>query len=149
MLLNQNPVQFFSLFPVAYRLRIAIHYNTVQLCYNAVLGVHGSDQQYIRVEGYNAVSPPQPTPSVNGLYLLLIVSYYEHFYYISYHILRRCFLPYMAHIFHFKHTLKCCLQFASIWTILKFCCLVMGYTTSTICAPSDLMSANAWGIEHV
>ena len=29
-------------------------------------------------------------------------------------------------IFHFKCTLKCCLQFVSIWTTLKFCHLVMG-----------------------
>ena len=27
----------------------------------------------------------------------------------------------MALIFHFKCTLKCCLQFVSIWTSLKFC----------------------------
>ena len=32
----------------------------------------------------------------------------------------KCFLTYMALIFHFK----CCLQFVSIWTGLKFCCLV-------------------------
>ena len=38
----------------------------------------------------------------------------------------QCFLPYMALIFHFKCTLKCRLQFSSIWTSLKFCCLVMG-----------------------
>ena len=37
------------------------------------------------------------------------------------------FLPYMAHIFHFKCTLKCHLQCVSIWTSLKFCCVVMGY----------------------
>ena len=30
------------------------------------------------------------------------------------------FLPYMAPIFHFKCTLKCCLQFVKIWTSLKF-----------------------------
>ena len=36
------------------------------------------------------------------------------------------FLPYIAHIFHFKCTLKCRLQFVSIWTSLKFCRLVMG-----------------------
>ena len=29
-------------------------------------------------------------------------------------------------IFHSKCTLKCCLQVVSIWTSLKFCCLVMG-----------------------
>ena len=37
----------------------------------------------------------------------------------------QCYLTYMAHIFHFKCTLKC-LQFVSISTSLKFCCLVMG-----------------------
>ena len=37
----------------------------------------------------------------------------------------QCFLPYRTLIFHFKCTLKC-LQFVSIWTILKFCRLVMG-----------------------
>ena len=37
----------------------------------------------------------------------------------------QCFLPYMALIFHFKCTLKCCLQFVSIWTSPKFCGLVM------------------------
>ena len=40
----------------------------------------------------------------------------------------QCFLPYVALIFHFKCTLKCCLQFLSIWTSLKFCSLVMGLT---------------------
>ena len=34
----------------------------------------------------------------------------------------QCFLPYMVLNFH----LKCRLQFASIWTSLKFCRLVMG-----------------------
>ena len=38
----------------------------------------------------------------------------------------QCFLPSMPLIFHFKSTLKCCLQFVSIWTSLKFCRLVMG-----------------------
>ena len=37
----------------------------------------------------------------------------------------QCFLPYMALIFHFKCTLKCCLQFVSIWTSQKCCRLVM------------------------
>ena len=32
----------------------------------------------------------------------------------------------MALIFHFKCTLKCHMQFVSIWTSLKFCHLVMG-----------------------
>ena len=38
-----------------------------------------------------------------------------------------CFLPYMELIFHFKCTLKCHQQFVSIWSNLKFCCLVMGW----------------------
>ena len=38
----------------------------------------------------------------------------------------QCFLSYIAHIFHFKCTLKCRLQFVSIWTSIKFCHLVMG-----------------------
>ena len=38
----------------------------------------------------------------------------------------QCFLPYKPLIFHFKCTLKCRLPFVSIWTSLKFCCLVMG-----------------------
>ena len=36
------------------------------------------------------------------------------------------FLPYMALSFHFESTFKCHLQSVSIWTGLKFCCLVMG-----------------------
>ena len=32
----------------------------------------------------------------------------------------QCFLPYMTLIFHFKCSLKCRLQFVSIWTGLKF-----------------------------
>ena len=39
----------------------------------------------------------------------------------------QCFLPSMVDIFHLKCTLKCRVQFVSIWTSLKFCCLVMGY----------------------
>ena len=39
----------------------------------------------------------------------------------------QCFLPFIVIIFHFKCTLKCRLQFVSIWTSLKFCRLVMGY----------------------
>ena len=35
-------------------------------------------------------------------------------------LLSRCFLPYMALVFHFKCTSKCRLQFVSIWTSLKF-----------------------------
>ena len=38
----------------------------------------------------------------------------------------QCFLPYMALFFHFKCTLKCRLQFVSIWISLKLCRLVMG-----------------------
>ena len=38
----------------------------------------------------------------------------------------QCFLSNMALIFHCKCTLKCCLQFVSILTCLKFC-LIMGY----------------------
>ena len=37
----------------------------------------------------------------------------------------QCFLPYLALIFHFKSTLKCFLQFVSVWTSLKFCRRVM------------------------
>ena len=37
----------------------------------------------------------------------------------------QCFLPYVALIFHFEYTSKCRLQFVSIWTSLKFCCLLM------------------------
>ena len=36
----------------------------------------------------------------------------------------QCFPPNMALIFHFKGTLKCRLQFVSIWTSLKFCRLI-------------------------
>ena len=35
-------------------------------------------------------------------------------------------LAYMVLIFHFQCTLKCRLQFVSVWTSLKFCRLVMG-----------------------
>ena len=59
---------------------------TVETRYNAVLGVHRSDPRYIRVDGYNAVCVP-PTLPTNGLYPRSIVSYYDHIYYISYHIL--------------------------------------------------------------
>ena len=44
----------------------------------------------------------------------------------------QCFLAYRALIFHFKCTLKCCLQFVSIWTSLKFCHLVMGYRAASV-----------------
>ena len=52
----------------------------------------------------------------------------------------QCFLPYMALIFHFKCTFKCCLQFVSIWTSLKFCRLVMSKlitTQSQLLAPLE------------
>ena len=39
----------------------------------------------------------------------------------------QCFLLYMVLIYHLNCTLKCCLQLVSIWTSLKFCCLVIGY----------------------
>ena len=39
----------------------------------------------------------------------------------------QCFLPNMELIFHFKCTLKCCLQFVSIWASLKFFHLVKGF----------------------
>ena len=39
----------------------------------------------------------------------------------------QCFLPTMALILHFKRTLKCRLQFVSIWTSLKLCGMVMGF----------------------
>ena len=38
----------------------------------------------------------------------------------------QCFLPYVTLIFHFKCTLKCRLQFVSVWTSLNFCRLVIG-----------------------
>ena len=44
----------------------------------------------------------------------------------------QCFLPYMALTFHFKCTLKCCLQFVSVWASLKFCLLVMGYQMTNL-----------------
>ena len=40
-----------------------------------------------------------------------------------------CFLTVLSiqyGTFHFKCTLKCCLQFVSVWTSLKYCRLVMG-----------------------
>ena len=40
----------------------------------------------------------------------------------------KCFLSYMVLIFHSTCTLKCCLQFVSVWTSLNFCYLVMGLT---------------------
>ena len=40
--------------------------NTVETRYNAVLVVHRSDPQYIRVDRYNAVSPPR-CPQMDGI----------------------------------------------------------------------------------
>ena len=42
----------------------------------------------------------------------------------------QCFPPYMALTFHFKCTLKCRLQFASIWSQPKFFHLVNSYTVT-------------------
>ena len=42
----------------------------------------------------------------------------------------QCFLPCMALSFHFKCTLKCCLQLVSIWTSLKFWLSGNGLTLS-------------------
>ena len=44
----------------------------------------------------------------------------------------QCFTPYMALIFPFKCTLKCRLQFVSIWTSLEFCRLEMGLRVGTV-----------------
>ena len=44
----------------------------------------------------------------------------------------QCFLPYMALFFHFKCSLKCRLQFVSIWTSLKLCRLVIDYGGNTM-----------------
>ena len=41
-------------------------------------------------------------------------------------IFSQYFLPYWALTFHFKYFLKCCLQFVSVWTSLRYCCMVMG-----------------------
>ena len=48
-------------------------------------------------------------------------------------LISQCFLPYMALIFHFKCTVKCRLQFVSIWTTLKFCRLVMDLLLTMQC----------------
>ena len=48
------------------------------------------------------------------------------------------FSPCNAQIFHFKCTLKCCLLFLSIWTSLKFCCLVMNWLTHNLMTNSTL-----------
>ena len=44
----------------------------------------------------------------------------------------QCFLPCMALYFHFKCTLKCCLQVVSIWTSLKICHLLLGWLVGCI-----------------
>ena len=41
----------------------------------------------------------------------------------------------MALTFHFKCTLKCRLQFLSIWTTLNFCPLVMGQVIASNTVP--------------
>ena len=43
----------------------------------------------------------------------------------NFSFLSQCFLPCIVLIFYFKWTLKCRLLFLSIWTSLKFCCLVV------------------------
>ena len=48
------------------------------------------------------------------------------------------FYPIMTLIFHFKCTLKFCLQFVSIWTSLKFCSLVMGLKVMSMSSPNEL-----------
>ena len=62
----------------------------------------------------------------------------------------QCFLPYMAVFSHFKCTLKCCQQFVSIWTSLKFCRLVMikkfdRLTLSSICTRFNTLKKKASG----
>ena len=64
----------------------------------------------------------------------------------------QCFLPYIPLIFHFKCTLKCRLQFVSIWTSLQItvsneatCCLstlvLMFFDTSSTLSCTALNSA--------
>ena len=43
----------------------------------------------------------------------------------------QCFLPYMALIVHSKCTLKCRLQFVSIWNSIKFCRMLIGLIGDT------------------
>ena len=49
----------------------------------------------------------------------------------------QCFLPFMTLNFHFKCTLKCCLQFVSIWTSLKIQSQLRGTLMSPSFAVSD------------
>ena len=58
-------------------------FNSVELHYNAVPGVHGSDPQYIQV--FAVFTHEWPVSTVDRL-----ISYYDYIYYISYHILRIC-----------------------------------------------------------
>ena len=44
----------------------------------------------------------------------------------------QCFLPNIVIIFHFKCTLKCRLQFVSVWTNQKCCRLTMEYTRPSL-----------------
>ena len=66
---------------IASKLCLSYNTNTVELRYNAVLGVHGSNLRYIRVERYNAVSPPPhpirewPVSAVDRLILLTYLLY--------------------------------------------------------------------------
>ena len=45
----------------------------------------------------------------------------------KYPLFSQCFLHHTVLIVHFKCTLKCRLQFVSIWTCLKFCRLVINH----------------------
>ena len=45
----------------------------------------------------------------------------------------------MALIFHLKCTVKCRLEFVSVWTCLKFCCLVMGYRVKDIVRKGEIV----------
>ena len=63
----------------------------------------------------------------------------------------QCFLPYMALIFHFKYTLKCRLQFVSIWTSLKFwvntctyICVCFQYDCCGVEDYTDFQRGNKW-----
>ena len=62
----------------------------------------------------------------------------------------QCCPPYVALIFHFKCTLNCHLQFVSIWTSLKSCCLVMGWSRSDNCrSRSDCIKCAAWSLIYM
>ena len=54
------------------------------------------------------------------------------------------FLPYMIFIFHFECTLKCRLQFVSVWTSLKFCRNVCSNGLNTFM----LSSANTFNLDQ-